>query len=289
MARPIWRGAISFGMVTIPVKLYTATESKDISFRQIHDDDCKSRIRQLRWCPVHDREVAYDEIVRGYEYAKDQYVLLDDEDFDHLPLPSKRTVSLTSFVHEDEIDPIYYEKAYYLEPDEIGEKAYALLVKALEEKHLVAIGKVAIRQKERLCALRLVDGGLALETLLFADEIREREGEGIDESSISDEELQMAFSLIEMLEGPFEPEQYQDQYREALTTVIEAKLEGEEVVVSEEPEATNVVDLMAALKASVEATKASKGDSKAKAGGSEEGAKAAKSGASRSRRKAKAS
>ena len=257
MARPIWRGTISFGLVTIPVKLLTATESKDIAFRQLDSKD-NTRVRQLRWNPNLEREVPYDEIVRGYEYAKDQYVILDDEDFEKLPLASKKTISLTAFVHADEIDPVYYERAYYLEPDEGAVKPFALLAKALEAKGLIAIGKVAIRNKEQLCALRVKDGRLLMETLLFPDEIREQPEIDLEKVKITKEEMKMAATLIEMLEKPFEPEEYRDDYREALMQVIEAKLAGQEVVEAAEPEAAKIVDLMAALKASVEAAKKQK-------------------------------
>jgi DNA end-binding protein Ku len=254
--RSIWKGAISFGLVSIPVKLYSATESKDIAFRQIHNDDCQSRIRQLRWCPVHEREVPYDEIVRGYEYTKDRYVILDDEDFDKLPLPSKHTINLDAFVEAEEIDPIYFERSYYLEPDEAGAKPFALLMRALQEKGLVAIAKIAIRNKEQLCALRPQEGALTLETMYLADEIREAPVE-VDwrDQKVSAPELKMAETLIEMLHKPFEPEEYHDDYRAALRELIDAKLEGvtlEEVAPGEPPK---VVDLMAALRASVEAAK----------------------------------
>ena len=252
MARPIWRGAISFGMVAIPVKLYTATESKDIAFRQLHRED-SSRVRQLRWNPNLDKEVPYDEIVRGYEYAKDRYVVLENEDFEKLPLPTKQTVAIQAFVKLEEIDPVFYERAYYLEPDDAGKKPFALLLKALEEKGLTAVAKVAIRNKERLCALRPSDGRILLETLYYPDELRTAALEPLEELEVSDEELRMAFTLIEMLEQPFEPAQYHDAYREALMQLINAKLEGQEIVEAEAPETTKVVDLMAALKASVEA------------------------------------
>jgi DNA end-binding protein Ku len=272
MPRSIWKGAISFGLVSIPVKLYTATESKDISFRQIHADDCESRIRQLRWCPVHEREVGYNEIVKGYEYSKDRYVIVDDEDFDKLPLPSKHTISLDAFVDAEEIDPIYYERSYYLEPDEAGAKPFALLMKALEEKGLVAVAKIAIRQKEQLCALRPQDGALHLETMYLADEIREAPSEvNWQKTKVSDSELKMASTLIEMLHKPFAPEDYHDDYRDALKQVIEAKLEGVALVEDEEEaEAPKVIDLMAALRASIEA-----------AGGSDEKKAAPKTAAAR--------
>ena len=264
--RSIWRDAISFGMVSIPVKLFTATESKDIAFRQLHRDD-NARIRQLRWCSVEDQEVPYDEIVRGYEYAKDRYVVLDEEDFEKLPLASKHTIELTAFVNADEIDPIYYEKGYYLEADEAGLKPFALLIRALEEKGLTAIAQIAIRNKEQLCALRPFEGRILLETLHYPDELRVSGLEPAESVEVSDAEMEMAFTLIEMLEQPFAPEQYSDEYRAALMTIIDAKLEGQEVVEPEEPATAKVIDLMSALKASVEATKARQEDAPSKRGG----------------------
>ncbi|MYH41039.1 MAG: Ku protein [Chloroflexi bacterium] len=253
MARAIWRGAITFGMVHIPVRLYTATESKDVSFRQLHRDD-HSRVRYLRWCPVDERELAPEEIVRGYEYAKDSYVVLEEKEFEGLPVASKHTITLSAFVEAAEIDPIYYEKSYYLEADETGEKPFALLLRALRERGLTGIAKIAIRNREQLCALRASGDALVLETLLHADEIRPVVGE-VGDVDVSDPELQMALSLIEMMREPFDPASYTDDYREALTALITAKLEGGEVVTGEvapQP-ATQVVDLMAALRASVDA------------------------------------
>ena len=272
MPRAIWRGVISFGMVSIPIKLLTATDSKDIAFRQLRRDT-NTRIRQMRWDPVEECEVAYDEIVKGYEYAKDRYVVLEDEDFEKLPLPSKHTVELTAFVEEAEIDPIHYEKSYYLEPEETGIKPYSLLIRSMQKKGLIAIAKIAIRNKERLCALRPRGDQLILETLLFPDEIREPEAIAVAE--VSDAEYEMAAALIEMLEGPFDPSQYRDEYREALMAIITAKLEGEEVATPEAPTAQPAVDLMAALRASVEAAKARKEGSEAPAGEPKEEAVAA--------------
>jgi DNA end-binding protein Ku len=259
-ARPIWNGAISFGMVVIPVKLFTATESKDISFHLIHEE-CGSRIKQVRWCPVDDREVPYDELARGYEYAKGEHVLLSEEDFEKLPLASKHTIELNAFVDAKQIDPIYYEKSYYLEPTEVGVKPYALLMRALEEKGLTAVAKLAIRNKERLCALRPADGTLMLETLYYPDEIR-AERTQIEDVKVSDAELKMAFSLIDAYSEDFAPEKYHDEYREALMELIEAKLQNREVVEQPEPAASNVTDLMAALRASVAAAKKAKGEEK---------------------------
>ncbi len=256
MPRAIWKGVISFGMVSIPIRLFPATESKDIGFRQLRRDT-NTRVRMLRWDPVEEQEVPYDEIVKGYEYAKDRYVVLDDEDLEKLPLPTKHTIELTAFVEEAEIDPVHYEKSYYLSPEDAGIKPYSLLIRAMQAKGLIAIAKVAIRTKERLCALRARGDQLILETLYYPDEIRDP-GESVAVDEVSEEEMEMARALIEMLEEPFDPEKYTDQYREALMTIINAKLEGQEVATPEAAAPQPAVDLMAALRASVEAAKARK-------------------------------
>jgi len=257
MARAIWSGSIGFGMVSIPVKLFGATESKDISFNLLHAT-CGTRLKQLRWCPTHEQEVPWNETVRGYEYAKDQYVTLTDEDFEKLPLPSKHTIDLAAFVKEDEIDPVYYERSYHLAPDERGEKAYALLIRTLEKKGLTAIATITIRKKEQLCALRPKDGALILETLYYPDEIRAQPEMDLGGVKITDRELDMAFTLIDLLRKPFDPEEYKDQYREALSQVIEAKLEGREVVEAPPSRESKVIDLADALRKSVEAAKKGK-------------------------------
>jgi DNA end-binding protein Ku len=253
-------------MVSIPVKLFTATDSKDVSFHLLHEE-CHSRLKQQRWCPVCEREVEWGEIVRGYEYAKDQHVVMSDEDFEKLPLPSKRAIELTAFVEAQEIDPVFYEKSYYLEADEIGVKPFALLMKALVEKNLTAIAKIAIRNKERLCALRPMDGTLMLETLYYPDEIRVERGVELPEVEVSERELEMASTLIDLLQEPFDPEKYHDEYRAALMEIIEAKLEGQEFVEAPQPVPANVTDLMAALKASVEEAKKRRETGEEEAGG----------------------
>jgi DNA end-binding protein Ku len=258
MPRSIWNGVISFGMVSIPVKLYTGTESKDISFHMLHKTD-NARIKMQRFCPEDERTVEMSEIVRGYEYARDQYVILTEEDFEKLPLPSKHTIELAQFVEAEEIDPVYYEKTYYLEPDEKGVKPYSLLMRALKEKNLTAVAKIAIRNKERLCALRPMDGTLVLETLFYPDEIRVQKESDVPQVDVSDRELDMAFTLIELLHEPFEPERFRDEYREALQQLIDAKLDGEEIAVVT-PQPTKVTDLMSALKASVAAAKKRQGE-----------------------------
>ena len=254
MARAIWSGSISFGMVSIPVKLYGATESKDISFHLLHAT-CGTRLKQVRWCPTDEVEVPWSETVRGYEYAKDEYVTLTDEDFEKLPLPSKHVIDLSAFVKDSEIDPVYYERSYYLAPDERAEKAYALLLQALEKKGLTALATITIRKKEQLCALRPRDGVVMLETLYYPDEVRLEHGVDLDKAKVSEREMDMAFTLIELLRKPFEPDEYQDHYREALAQLIEAKLEGRDVVKSPPARETKVIDLADALRQSVEAAK----------------------------------
>jgi DNA end-binding protein Ku len=253
MPRSIWNGVISFGMVSIPVKLYTATQSKDISFHLLHKE-CGARLQQLRWCPEHERKVEWGEVVRGYEYAKEQHIVLTEEDFEKLPLPSKQTVELAAFVKAEEIDPVFYEKSYYLEPDAKGIKPFALLMTALKEKQLTGIAKIAVRNKEQLCALRPMDGTLILETLYYPDEIRVEKTE-LPDVKVSEKELDMAYTLIDLLTEDFQPEKYKDEYREALMQVIDAKLEGEEIPELAAAGPAKVTDIMSALRASVEAAK----------------------------------
>jgi DNA end-binding protein Ku len=213
-------------------------------------------LQQKRWCPTDDVEVPWNETARGYEFAKGQYVMLTEEDFEKLPLPSKHTIELSAFVEEKEIDPVFYEKSYYLEPAERAEKPYALLLRALEEKKLSATASITIRKKEQLCVLRPHQGTIMLETLYYPDEVRQDRGVDLDKIKVSDRELDMAFTLIELLKKPFDPSEYRDNYREALAQVIEAKLEGKQVVSA--PTAareTGVIDLAEALKRSVEAAK----------------------------------
>jgi len=261
MPRSIWNGVISFGMVSIPVKLYTATENKDISFHMLHKE-CGARIKQQRWCPEHERTVEMSEIVKGYEYGHDEHIVMTDEDFEKLPLASKQTVELAAFVKAEEIDPVFYEKSYYLEPDPKGVKPFALLMRALKEKGLTGIAKIAVRNKEQLCALRAMDGTLMLETLFYPDEVRAEKTE-LPDVAVSEKELEMANTLIDLLTEEFDPEQYKDHYREALMQVIEAKLEGEELeaVVAQRP--AKVLDIMSALKASVDAAKKRKAETEA--------------------------
>ena len=258
-ARAIWRGSISFGMVSIPVKLFTATESQDISFRQLHVTD-NSPIKEIRRCAADGQDLSSEEIVKGYEYSKDRYVIVDEADLERLPVASKQMIELTAFVSATEIDPIYFEKTYFLEPEEVGRKPFALLAKVLKERKFLAVGKVSMRTKERLCAIRVRDDGLVLETLYYAAEVRAPETT-LPEVAISTAEMKIANALIDLLEAKFDPTQYKDEYREAMMSVITAKLEGQEYVAAPAPAAlAPAVDLMAALRASVEAAKKRKGE-----------------------------
>jgi DNA end-binding protein Ku len=258
MARSIWSGVITFGMVSIPVKLYPATQDKDVNFHLLHQAD-HSRIRFKRFCATEDVEVPQEELVKAFEVSKDQYVEITDEDLEKLPLPSKHTIELAAFVKSSDVDPIYYEKSYYLEPEETGLKPYALLMKVLEQKGVVGVASIALRNKESLCALRPLESTLVLETLHYPDEIRERELT-LPNVLVNDRELQVAGTLVDALEEPFEPSRYRDHYREALLELIESKTQGREVVVSAaETAAAPVGDLMAALRASIEAAQQRKG------------------------------
>jgi DNA end-binding protein Ku len=267
MPRSMWKGVITFGMVSIPVRLYVATDSQGISFRQLCAEHL-SPIKYKRWCADGDHEVAYDDIIKGYEVSTDNYVVIEDKDLDNLPLPTAHAIEITEFVERNEINGgLYFKSAYYMEPEEVGKKPYALLKQALEETKKVAVAKIAFRDREHLAALSPLDGHMLMNTLHWPDEIRALDGiRGIEGSTkISERELQMAKTLIESLADSFDPDRYQDNYKEALMKVVQAKIEGEETVAAPEVEAApKVMDLMEALKASVEAAKKAKPEPAAK-------------------------
>lgn len=253
--RAMWKGAISFGLVTIPVAVFPATEEKSLKFNQLHDED-HGRVRYKRVCETDGEEVTYEHIVKGYEYEKDHYVVLTDEDLDKVPLESSRAIDIVQFVDLEEIDPILFKKSYYLVPDETGAKAYALLRKALSEENRVGIAKVSFRDKEHLAALRFKDNVFVLETMYWPDEIRAAEFDTVNaDSKVRAQEVEMAKSLIENLTEPWNPDAYRDEYRDALLEIVEKKIAGEEIEVAPEAAPAKVVDLMEALKASVAAAK----------------------------------
>jgi DNA end-binding protein Ku len=259
MPRSIWRGVLSFGMVAIPIRMYLATESTTkVSFHLLCPEH-KSRIKNKRWCPEGDHEVAWGDVVRGYEYEKGSYVVMEDEDLEKLPLKSSKAIDISGFIEDKELPgPIYYQAAYYLEPEKAAAKPYALLHKTLEKTKRVAIAKFALRDRERLVSVRPLDGALLLNTLHWPDEIRSTEELDLPEDvSVSAKEVQMAETLVDAMATKFEPDEYKDEYKEALEEIVKAKVEGKEGLV-EAPEVeaeTTVVDLMSALKASVERAK----------------------------------
>jgi DNA end-binding protein Ku len=255
MPRAMWKGAISFGLVTIPVSVYPATEEKTLRFNQLHDED-GGRVRMKRVCSIDGEEVGYEHIVKGYEYEKDHYVVITDDDLDKVPVESSRAIDIVQFVELDEIDPILFKKSYYLVPDETGAKAYALLRKALSEESKVGIAKVSFRDKEHLAALRFKDNVFVLETMFWPDEIRAADFETVDaDGKVRGQEVEMAKSLIENLTEPWNPEAFKDEYREALMEIVEKKVAGEEIEFAPQAAPAKVVDLMEALKASVAAAK----------------------------------
>jgi DNA end-binding protein Ku len=253
--RAMWKGAISFGLVTIPVAVYPATEEKSLKFNQLHDKDM-GRIRYKRVCAIDSEEVEFEHIVKGYEVEKDRYVILTDEDLDAVPVESSRAIDIQQFVDLDEIDPMLFKKSYYLVPDETGAKAYALLRKALHDENKVGIAKVSFRDKEHLAALRFKDRVFVLETMFWPDEIRAAEFDTVDaDEKVRENEVEMAKALIDNLTEPWDPSSFKDEYREALIEIVERKDAGEPIEAPAEAAPARVVDLMQALKASVEAAK----------------------------------
>ena len=265
MPRAIWTGAISFGLVNVPVKLYPATRSKDVRFNQLHAKD-GARIRQKRVSSVNGEEVPLEEIVKGYEISPDTYVTITPEELDAVAPKASRLIEIEEFVDLDEIDPLFYENSYYLVPDKTGGKAYALLLAAMSSENKVAIGRVVLRSKEYLTAVRPLGDALTMSTMRFADEIVPRgslEGLPGEDVEAGAKEVAMARQLIESLSTAFEPEKYHDNYREAVLEMIQQKAEGRQVVVEpESPAPAKSVDLMAALEASLAAAKKRKSPAK---------------------------
>jgi DNA end-binding protein Ku len=262
MPRPIWTGAISFGLVNVPVKLYTATQAKDVRFHQLHDKD-GVRLQQKRVCPKDGEEVPYEHVVKGYEIAPGQYVTVTQDELRALSPKSTKTIEIEEFVDLAEIDPVYYEHSYYLAPDRNAARPYALLLRAMQESNRVAIGRVVLRTKEYLTAIRPMGRALTMSTMLFADEVVDQdriEGLPDDEVETPARELKMARQLVESLTTEFEPDRFRDEYRAKVLDLIDRKAAGQEIAEQpEEEEAAPVTDLMAALEASL-------ADAKQKAG-----------------------
>ncbi|MFJ6673661.1 Ku protein [Actinosynnema sp. NPDC091369] len=258
--RSVWRGAISFGLVTIGVRLYTATEEHDFRFHQVHRED-GGRIRYKRVCQVCGEEVAYADIAKGYELDDGRVVVMDTEDFDKLPINTDHAIDVLEFVPVDEVDPIYFQKSYYLEPDKAATRPYVLLRTALERSGQLAVVKITIRQRETLAMLRARDDVLVMHTMLWPDEVRKPEFEFLGgEVEVRPQELKMASSLVDSMAGSFDPADFTDDYTEAMQKVIEAKAEGAELPERPEvEEAGEVIDLMTALERSVEQAKSARG------------------------------
>ncbi|HEY8202039.1 MAG TPA: Ku protein [Actinomycetota bacterium] len=253
--RPMWAGAITFGLITIPVRLYRAVEEKSMRFHHLHGDD-KGRIRYQRVCSVCSREVAYGEIVKGYEYQKDHHVVFSEKELQRVPSEGVRAIDVVSFASLDEIDPIYFQRSYYVVPEPTGLKAYRLLTQTLAQSGRVGVAKVVLHEKEHLALLRTRGGTFVLETMYWPDEIRTPEFDVLSRPvELRKQELAMAASLMEMLTERFDPTQFVDAYRERLQELAWAKIQGEEVVVAATPPPPQITDLLDALKASVEAEK----------------------------------
>jgi DNA end-binding protein Ku len=261
--RAIWKGAVSFGLVSVPVKLYSATESHDISFRQVHAKD-GGRIKYKRVCSLDGEEVEYADIAKGYETDDGRMVVLTDEDLGELPSASSREISVEKFVPSDQIDPIYFDKPYYLEPDKSAAKPYALLREAIREADRMAVVTVSLRNRMTTAVLRVRDDVIVLQTMLWPDEVRKPDFGtlGATDDAAKPQELKMAQMLVETLAGDYEPDEYEDDYATAVEALVRAKLEGGEVKTSprEEKKPGEVVDLLAALQRSVDAAKTSRGE-----------------------------
>ncbi|WP_068673892.1 Ku protein [Oceanobacillus sp. Castelsardo] len=259
----MWKGSISFGLVNIPIKMHAATEDKDVKLRQLHKE-CKSPIKYEKVCPVCDKEIKNEEIVKAYEYAKNKFVVLDEEDLEALRKEQEdRAVEIVDFVKLEEIDPIYFEKSYYLSPNEGGGKAYSLLRSALKDTGKIGIAKMMIRSKEQLAVIRVYENVLVVETIHFPDEVRNVQDvpNVPEETKIGEKELETAKMLIDQLTTEFEPEKYNDEYRTALLNLIEEKKNNEETstpTLTEKPMPDNVTNLMDALQASLDRAKQDK-------------------------------
>jgi len=254
MASTVWKGHLTFGLVSFPVKLYSAARSESISFNQLHKHD-GSRVKQVLYCQAEDKPIARSEIVKGYEYEKDRYVVIEEEEVKKVAPASAKVMEILEFVKSDQVDPIYMETSYYMAPEEAGEKPYALLFEALRKSGYVGVAKIAMHNREHVVILRPGKNGVLMHTMYYTHEIRQVDEFRTDLSLVKDKELALANNLIEALAGEFDPSKYTDNYRDNLLRMIEAKKAGEEVVATPLPKESKVVDIMEALKASLAAAK----------------------------------
>lgn len=275
----VWKGAISFGLVHVPVKMFSATEDKDISMRMIHKT-CSTPLSYVRKCQTCDTEVEWEDIVKGYEYEQGRFVIFSKEELEQLAGEANKEIKILDFVNLEEIDPVYFQKTYYLAPSDTGSNAYNLLLRSLTESGKIGIAKVSIRSKSSLAAIRVIDRCLAMETIFYPDEIRpvSQVPNLPENAAVNEKELTMAKMLIEQLSTPFDPEKYTDEYRAAVFEAIRHKVAGEEIQVAPEQQRTNVIDLMSALQASLDAVKSAGGEGQA-SGAATAGGRGAKAGA----------
>lgn len=253
----LWKGSISFGLVNVPVKLHAATESKEFQFHNLHNA-CHQRVRYLKKCPQCEVEVSNTDLVKGYEYEKDHYVLLTEEDLALFERPMTRSIDILDFVNLNDIDPIYYQKSYYLSPEETAYKAYRLLCQAMLESGKVALARLTLRSKQHLACLRVFEEGLVLETMYYPNEIRHLDEKGTSVAP-TETEMTMARQLIENLAHSFEPEKYRNELQEQMVAMIEGKIKGEAFGIEAAPKEGKVLDLMDALRASISLTEQKKG------------------------------
>ncbi|MBI2680222.1 MAG: Ku protein [Candidatus Solibacter usitatus] len=250
MASSVWKGHLTFGLVSFPVRLFSAARGETVSFNLLHKDD-HSRIKQVTYCLAEDKPVPRSDLVKGYEYEKDQYVVIEDEEIKKVAPKTAKVMEILEFVKADQVDPIYLESSYYMAPDEGGDKPYALLFQAIRESKYYAVAKLAMHNREHIVILRPGDKGVVLHTMFYNDEIRQVEEFRTDTSVVQEKELALAKMLIEALVADFEPKKYKDTYRENLQRMIQAKLEGHKVVATPAPQIAPVIDIMEALKKSL--------------------------------------
>jgi DNA end-binding protein Ku len=259
--RTIWNGSINFGLVNIPIGLAVAQQRKDTAFRTLHRE-CGTPIKQKRYCPFHERDVEADELVKGWEFAKNQFVVVEESDLEAVAVQRSQSVDIIRFVPISQVDPIYFDRTYYLAPagPDAQRRPYVLLLRAMQEADMAAVGKFVLWGKENLCLIRPLGDSLVLETLFFAEDIRPRKeiDEAVEETEVKDPELAMARQLVDSLVGDFDPEDYENEYRNDLRAMLQAKLEGKEIALPEPVTTAPVVDLMQALKQSVEQAKKDK-------------------------------
>ncbi len=255
MASTVWKGHLTFGLVSLPIKLYSAARAESVSFNQLHKSD-GSRIKMVMYCQAEDKPITRAEIVKGFEYEKDRYVVVEEDEVKKMAPKTAKTMEILEFVKSDEVDPIYFESSYYLAPDDAGEKPYALLFQALKQTGYVGVAKIAMHNREHIVILRPGERGILLHTMYYRDEIRQVDEFRTDTSVVKENELKLATTLIESLAAPFEPDKYKDEYRANLLALIEAKKAGQQVV---EPAPAKtlapVVDILEALKMSLERAK----------------------------------